>query len=237
MKKLIIVIMVMLFCGNLFAENELETSLTTDYFSKYVWRGQNVVDEPVFQPSINMSYKRLSFTGWGNLDLTDMNDNKNRFTEMDIILDYSGKASSNLIYSLGFINYDFPDVKAHSTTEVYAGLSLDTFLSPSLTIYRDVDEVAGSYISLKVNRDFGKFKSSASLGWGDRDYNDSYWNKNKDGFNDLTLSLSIPIEYKGWTFSPSVSYITLIDDRIRESNNYGKDRDFVVFGLSLRKRF
>jgi len=238
MKKLIMIVMALLCSCCVFAEDKLDFSLSADYFSKDVWRGQNVVDEPVFQPSIDIKYKKFTFTGWGNMDLTNVNDNKSNFTELDFVIDYSGKVfdSSKLNYSIGLINYDFPNSECRNTSELYVRLNLDTYFSPSLTLYRDVDEVNGTYISLGIGQDFKNFESSLSLGWADSNYNKYYWGKDNSEFNDLTLSLSYPIELKDWTLSPSISYIALIGDT-RESTNYGNDSDFVVVGFGLSKSF
>lgn len=239
MKKLIMVVMILLCSINIFAQDKLDFSFNADFFSKDIWRGQNVVNEPVFQQSVNVEYKNLTLTGWGNIDLTNTNDNQNNFTELDFSLDYSGKVfnTSNLNYSIGLINYIFPHTECHSTSEVYVGLSLDTFFSPSLTIFRDIDEVDGTYISFGIDHSFKNFKNSLSLGWADGNYNSSYWGKDSSGFNDLTLSLSYPIKLKDWTLSPSISYITLIGDGMRESTIYGKDSDFVVIGFGLSTSF
>lgn len=239
MKKLIIAIMVLFLSSNVFAEKKVDIDLTTDFFSKYVSKGQNSVDEPVLQSSIDVKYKKLTLTVWKNLDLTDINDNKNNITEINTILDYSGRVFDfpKLNYSVGFINYDFPNTTSHNTSEIYVGLNFETFLNPSITVYRDIDEVDGTYVSFGVKYNFKNILSSLSIGWADDDYNNFYWSKDGDRFNDLTLSLSYPMKLKEWTISPSISYITLIDSEIRESNNYGKDRDFVVVGFRIVRSF
>ncbi len=62
-------------------------SVSVDYFSKYVWRGQSINDESVLQT--NVSGSAYGFTGsiWSNSDLT--NDRKGEFSEVDYSLDYS----------------------------------------------------------------------------------------------------------------------------------------------------
>jgi len=148
------------FDGAVFAEDDggIGFELTADFINKYVFRGQNRVDDWVFQPGFGVSYEGLSASFWGNLDLTDENGYNGEFSEIDLTLDYSGQFPDIDIlgYSVGMINYDFP-VKggADDTTELYAGLSLDVPASPSVTFYHDVDEADdGTYISADVGHSF-----------------------------------------------------------------------------------
>ena len=43
-----------------FAEDDLSVGVTADFFSKYVWRGQKVTDDGVFQPGVSVTYKGLT---------------------------------------------------------------------------------------------------------------------------------------------------------------------------------
>ena len=133
-----------------FAEDKVEFEFTSDFNGKYIWRGQNLVDDPVFQPGLSASYQGLTASIWGNLDLTNVNGNSGDFSEIDYTIDYSNKIPDSEIvgFSVGAIYYDFPGTAAPGTTELYGGLSLDTFLSPSVTFYRDIDEADGLYISV-----------------------------------------------------------------------------------------
>jgi hypothetical protein len=55
--------------------------------------------------------------------------------------------------------------------------------------------------------------------------------------NDLAFSVSFPIEIAGWTVAPSLNYITLLSDDIRDTDVYGTDSDFFFAGISLSKSF
>ena len=92
------------------AEGDVSIGASVDFFSKYIWRGQNLVDDWVLQPGANISYKGITASVWGNFDLTDENYNKSEFSEVDLALDYSGQVPGVdiLSYSLGVIYYDFP---------------------------------------------------------------------------------------------------------------------------------
>ncbi|GAG32135.1 unnamed protein product, partial [marine sediment metagenome] len=137
MKKLrfLIVGFSMLVCGagEAFGESKVDFEITADFFSKYIWRGQNIADDPVFQSGFSASYRGLTAAIWGNLELTSINGNSGDFSELDYCLDYSGKVPGikGVGYSIGAGYYTFPGTAIKDTTEVYAGLSFDLPLSPS----------------------------------------------------------------------------------------------------------
>jgi len=233
-----------------FAENEVGFELTADYFGKYIWRGQNLSDDPVFQPGISISYGNLTAGIWGNMDLTNINGNSGDFSEMDYSLDYSSTfpGIEGVGYSVGVIYYDFPGTTTKDTTEVYWGLNFDLPLSPSITVYHDVDEAEGSYVSLAFGHSIERIAElgpdipvgmeiGTSLGWGSASYNKYYWGTDQSKLQDLTFSVSFPMEIAGWTLSPSLNYITLVSDDIRDTDVYGTDSDFFFAGISLSKSF
>jgi hypothetical protein len=232
------------------AEDNLSVGASADFLSKYVWRGQNLVDDWVLQPGAYVGYKGITASFWGNLDLTDENGHQGEFSEIDLTLDYSGKVpGTDLVsYSLGVINYDFPvSGGSDDTWEIYWGFGLDVLASPSLTVYHDVDEVKGTYVSFGLGHSFENLIKldlgvglgldlSASIGWGSASYNKSYWGPDKSALNDLVLSAAFPLEVAGFTITPSVNYVTLMSDDIRSPNTYGKN-DMWVAGVSLSKEF
>lgn len=233
-----------------FAGDEVEVEFTVDYFGKYVWRGQNLSDDPVFQPGMSLGYGGLTFGIWGNLETTDINRNSGEFTEVDQYLDYSADVPGleGLGFSLGLIYYDFPGTLYPRTAEVYWGLSLDAPLSPSVTFNHDIDEADGLYVSVGLGHSMEKIlelgpeapvamELSANYGWADRSYNQYYWGLNDSGANDLTLSASFPFEVAGWTVNPSINYVALIDNDIKKTNAYGTDDDLFFVGIGLSKGF
>ena len=139
--------------GVVIAEN-IEFGVTADYFGKYIWRGQNLSDDPVFQPGISASYGGFTGSVWGNIDTTSINAESGEFTEYDYSLDYSGDIADGVGFSVGVINYYFPS--AEDTTEIYWGFGLDVPLSPSVTVYHDVDEIKGTYVSFGLSHSVEK---------------------------------------------------------------------------------
>ncbi|UCG56444.1 MAG: hypothetical protein JSU70_16470 [Phycisphaerales bacterium] len=227
------------------AEDRIGFEVTADYFSKYVWRGQNPVADSVFQPSVSAAYKGLTGSIWGNCELTTVNGNSGEFTEVDYSIDYSRQFPRIewLGYSVGLIYYDFPNTGFASTTELYWGFSADVLLSPSVTAYLDVDQVQGTYLSFAVGHSVDRMvelgpdvpvglELGAAIGWGSSSYNASYWSVPRGELNDLALSVSVPISIAGCTVTPSVHYVTLLGDGIRAS---GAGTDFFFAGIGITK--
>ena len=231
------------------AEDDVSIGASADLFRKYVWRGQDLVDDWVLQPGASIGYKNLTASVWGNLDLTDENGYEGEFSEVDLALDYSGQVPGIYIlgFSLGAINYDFPASGGDDTWEIYWGFGLDVMASPSVTVYHDVDEVEGTYVSFGIGHSFENIVElwretglgldlSASIGWGSNGYNKSYWTVDKSAMNDLVLSAAFPFEVAGFTVTPSVNYVTLMSDEIRSPNAYGSN-DMWYAGVGFSKEF
>ena len=235
---------------NVFALEEVDLEITADYVGKYIWRGQNLSDDPVFQPGLSASYKGLTAAIWGNLELTNINGNSGDFSELDYSIDYSGDLPDleDVGFSIGAIYYDFPGTVVPSTTELYWGFSLDAALSPSVTFYHDIDEADGLYISAGIGHSLENIfelgpdtpvamELGASYGWGDRSYNKYYWGLKDDSGNDLTVSAAFPFEIGGWTVNPSINYVALVSSDIKKTNAYGTDDDLFFVGIGLSKGF
>ena len=254
MKKIkwLVAVLSMLTFGTeaVFAEDRIVFEFTADYFSKYVWRGQNLDDDNVFQTGLSASYGGLTMGIWGSLELTNINGNNNEFTEADYWLDYSGDIPdlSGVGYSVGLIYYDFPNTMIADTTEAYWGLNFDLPMSPSITCYHDLDEAEGTYISLGVGHTIEKImelgpdvplgmEMGASIGWASGSYNKYYWTTDQSKLQDITISVSFPMEVVGWTMAPSLNYVMLVSNDIREIDTYGTDSDFFLAGVSFSKRF
>ena len=71
------------------AEDDISFELTADFYSKYVWRGQLLNDDYVFQTGASAAFGNLTFGIWGNLDLTDYTDREGNFSEVDYSFDWS----------------------------------------------------------------------------------------------------------------------------------------------------
>ncbi|MGD9110527.1 MAG: hypothetical protein PVG93_06260 [Phycisphaerales bacterium] len=236
-------------------DDGLNFEITSDFFSKYVWRGQLLNDDFVYQPGVSIATGPFTFGIWGNLDTTNINDRSGDFSEVDYYFDYSGDfpGLEGVSYSLGLIYYDFPGSGADGsrvpdTTEFYWGLGFDLPLNPSITVYHDLDEAEGTYVNLGLSHSIENFfeitpdipvglEISGGLGWASGSYNKYYWGTDQSKLQDFSISVSLPMEIAGWGFTPSFNYVTLVSDDIRDQDTYGTDSDFFFVGLSLSKSF
>ena len=66
------------------AQDKVETTISGDIVSSYIWRGQDLGNVSL-QPTLGVAYKGLSLSAWGSVGLTDSNDTK----ELDLTLSYS----------------------------------------------------------------------------------------------------------------------------------------------------
>ncbi|NQT53609.1 hypothetical protein HQ576_16245 [bacterium] len=223
------------------AAKDWSAELTLDYYSKYVWRGILLTDDSVFQPGVSFGWKGLSVSVWGNMDLTDVNGNDTEVNEVDYTVAYEREVGP-LTLGVGTIFYDFPNTDFASTQEVYASVGVNCLLSPTLAVYRDIDEVEGFYVTLGVSHSLEKviaFSENVTMGvdlgaevsWGDKDYNLGYFGVDDSGFNALTLSASLPIAIgEHVSVTPGVNWSTLIDSDIQASTD---DDDNFWAGVSV----
>ena len=120
--------------------------------------------------------------------------------------------------------------------------------NPSITAYHDIDEVDGTYVSLGIGHSVEQVLElssdipvamdiGATLGWGSASYDKYYWGTNQSKINDLVLSVSFPFEIEGLTITPSLNYVTLLSDDLRDTDTYGTASDFFFVGISLTKKF
>ena len=76
----------MMFCGAtaIEAQDEIETTISGDIVSSYIWRGQDLGNVSL-QPTLGVGYKGLSLSAWGSVGLTTPDDTK----EFDLTLAYT----------------------------------------------------------------------------------------------------------------------------------------------------
>ena len=249
MRKLGVLMCLLILGTSTYALDGVDVEITADYYGKYVWRGQNLDDDPAFQPGISATYEGFTFGIWGSMETTSYGGNSGEFTEVDEYIDYSGDVPGieGLGFSVGLIYYDFPGTSFERTAEAYWGFSLDVPLSPSITVFHDIDEVDGMYASFSIGHSIENIiefdeesgvslELGASYGWADESYNQAYWGITDSSANDLALSASLPFELGGWSICPSVNYVTLLGD-VKDSIASGVDDNFFYVGIGISKGF
>ena len=119
MKKIVLLAMGLVVSMTAIAQDEIETTISGDVVSRYIWRGQDLGDVSL-QPTLGIGYKGLSLTAWGSVGLTNSDDTK----EFDLTLAYTTGG-----FNIGITDYWFnagldPDNRyfmynAHSTNHVF----------------------------------------------------------------------------------------------------------------------
>lgn len=241
--------------ANIWAEEESPTAAAdVAFLSQYIWRGQELSrDSIVIQPSMTVSYMGFSANLWGNLD-TDQykSEEDTNWNETDFTLSY-GKEFGILSAELGYIYYSLDS--CDDTQELYLALGLDTFLSPSLTIYKDIDAYSMYYFLLGISHTFEisekvslELSGSVSylLGKDEDDYpeidNDVPTGDEFENFHDGVISASLPITVTQYvTVTPTVSYTFPLSsdasDEMEWRSMKGDDDNFFYGGIIVSMAF
>jgi len=134
-------------------------------FSQYIWRGLELShNSVVIEPSVTLGYEGFSFNMWGNLD-TDLktrgsNAHTSKYTETDLTLSYA-KALGPVKLTGGYIYYALggtppagsQDINASTldSQEVFASVGIDTILSPTLSVYREIAHSPAWYVNFGIS--------------------------------------------------------------------------------------
>ena len=241
---------------NLWAEDEAKPSASADVgvFSQYIWRGYELSkDSIVIQPSVTVGYKDVSFNLWGNLDTdvyTDSRD-ESQFNETDMTLSYD-KSFGMVSLGVGYIYYALDAID--DSQEIYLSVGLDTLLSPSLTVYREISHLPSWYISLGISHSFELPKEitldlGGSVGYYASDDDDfvkvdDNLNPTTDKYNAfhnglISVGLTIPVG-KYFSVVPMIAYsfpLTNDADNLIKSTSLSDKSDFVFGGVTASLSF
>ncbi len=253
------------FGGVAMAEEEKPTaSVAVSALSKYVWRGFELSkDSIVLQPSMTVAYKGFSANVWGNVD-TDYyvqgteNSNTNYWNETDFTLAYDWTMGP-VGLTAGYIYYGLDGIP--DTQEVFGRAAWNTLLTPTLSVYRDFDDLPGWYLTLGVSHsvpitDGIGLNLSAQVGYLAADDARSYaevdpsnWTNTDNsysGFHDGLLSVAVPIPVNEYiSITPVVSYsfpLTgdaadhLIEMKSLDGGGSGNN-DFIYGGVTVSMAF
>jgi hypothetical protein len=241
---------------NLCAAEEAKPTASADIgvFSKYVWRGYELSkDSVVIQPSITVGYKDVSLNLWGNLDTHDYNDpqHDSNFNETDMTLSYS-KSFGMVNLGVGYIYYGLDAVE--DSQEIYLSAGIDTLLSPTLTVYREIAHLPSWYISFGVSHSIELMKKitldlAGSVGYYYSDDDDFVevddnlmptTNKYRNFHNGLvSVGFTIPVA-KYFTIKPMIAYsfpLTKEADNLIKSSSLSNESDFVYGGVTASISF
>lgn len=204
---------------------------TAAALSQYVWRGYELSrNSVVIQPSMTVAYKGFSANLWGNLDTQPYSPAGATYTgtwnETDLTLSY-GKTLGLFNVGGGYIYYGLasPNKDAadpNDSQEIFATVSLNTMLTPTLTVYKEIDHYRNWYFLLGVSHVIGlndavSLKLAASAGYLLSTDAETYAKYDSDAlattdkfnsFHDGMMSASLPIKVSNYvTLTPTLSYI------------------------------
>jgi hypothetical protein len=235
------------------AEEEKPTAeFSVAALSAYIWRGQQQTrDSLVIQPSMTVGYKGFSANLWGNLDTnpyspTDASYSSN-WTETDLTLSYSrafGPVTAGLGYIYYSLNAPYSDaVDPLDSQELFVSLAGNVLLTPTLTVYKEIDHYHQWYILFGVSHTFeitkavglklagsvSYLKSEDATTYPKFDDNAQPTSDKFSNFHDGVISVALPITpWKYVTIAPTASWVFPLSDdaknemkgRSKNSNEY-----------------
>ncbi len=217
------------------SESKIETTISGDIVSSYIWRGQDLGNVSL-QPTLGIGYKGLSLTAWGSVGLTNSDDTK----EFDLTLAYTTGG-----FNIGITDYWFnagldPDNRyfmynAHSTNHVFeANIGYDfgvasvqwfTNIAGNDGVNKDGKRAYSSYLELAVPFKLATVDWTASVGaipWAT-----SFYNGWTSGFAVTNVSLKATKDIKV-TDSFSIPIFGQVMANPRTQNAY------LAFGFTLQ---
>lgn len=248
------------------AEEDKPTGdFTAAVLNQYIWRGYELSrNSIVIQPSMTLGYKGFSANIWGNLDTKPYSaagaSYASAWNETDLTLSYSktlglfNVGGGYIYYSLASLNKDAAD--RDDSQELFATVGLNTLLSPTLTLYKEIDHYRNWYFLLGISHVFElskmvslKLAASASYllstdaeKYPKFDGNALPTTDKFSNFHDGSVSAALPIKATDRiTITPTLSYIfPLTGDAKDEMKGYGlkgtalpseRDSSFLVGGI------
>ena len=186
------------------SESKIETTISGDIVSSYIWRGQDLGNVSL-QPTLGIGYKGLSLTAWGSVGLTNSDDTK----EFDLTLAYTTGG-----FNIGITDYWFnagldPDNRyfmynAHSTNHVFeanvgydfgvASLQWFTNFAGNDGINKDGKRAYSSYFEASVPFKLATVDWTATVGV--IPYATTFYNEWTSGFSVTNLALKATKDIK-----------------------------------------
>ncbi|MCH8977718.1 MAG: hypothetical protein IH945_00545 [Armatimonadetes bacterium] len=233
-------------------ENKIDATFRLDYSSADVWRGINLVDDPVFTPSLSLSFENwraflLARMELSNLNSYPLNANPSReFTAMRGGLFYTFDYDSEAPVTLGILTHQFPSVGVPQTHELYYSMAFGGVGNFKIEVMQDVEQVKGYYVRASGSHLFkGGFRRpdgtdqpiqiGAHFAYGDNKFNSNYYGAVTSTLSDLSVWATTSFEISPMaSINPYLVYAALIDpDLLQGSPN----RTNFYYGVSAAFRF
>jgi hypothetical protein len=167
------------------------------YASRYCFQGLDYsAGRPVVQPQLAASFRRLTFTIWGNGDPA-----RGQLDELDLSLQGEW-ALDRLSGALGYTHLRYPHRDWQPTHEIFADLGVDAPLQPSLSIHWDVAAGGGRYWTLGLDHETPHGRAALAL--GARVFlHEHYYGMT--GVPSLETHVGITVPWVGLSLQPSLS--------------------------------
>ncbi|MDR3090395.1 MAG: hypothetical protein LBU39_11380 [Desulfobulbaceae bacterium] len=220
------------------------TAVDVGIANKYVWRGFELSDDSiVVQPGITVGYEGFSANLWGNFDTDNDAYDGAKWNETDITLSYTKDLGMATVGG-GYIYYGLDGVD--DSQELFVTASLNTILTPTLTIYREIAYAPAWIALLGLSQDIELGKNmSLTLG-----ASASYYYSDDDGISEvndptsqyralhnglISATLNIPInDYI--TVKPNIAYSFPLSSEAEdfiEAASISDESQFVYGGVTL----
>lgn len=215
---------------------ETSGSASVDIMSSYIWRGFELHEDMAVQPSVGITYRGFGANLW-----SDYNTDPGEAVETDLTLNYTF-AKDKFNFDAGYIYFSLDG--ADDTQEIYASVGYDVLLSPALTVYYDIEEGSGSFITASIGHDF-TFEKDISLSFGAAvSYNmeSRYSIGDYSDFHNLDLSaaLTVPVA-ENISILPKIAYTAALSDdaktAIKALSKDGDTSSFLYGGINLTLGF
>lgn len=190
MKKIMMIAAMAAMALNVSAQDNVEATVSADVVSNYIWRGAKL-DDAAVQPSVGISYKGVSLSGWGSYGLTTSGKTK----EFDLTLAYSIDNFNVGITDYFCVGSDAPKYflyGSHNTAHVFEAnvgydfgpLSLQWFTNfAGADVRTDKDKRAyTSYFELNAPFKLGGLEWNATLGGVPYGAKYGFYESNASGF-------------------------------------------------------
>ena len=235
-------------------EEEERPTVSADvaFLSQYIWRGYELSKNSlVIQPSVTAGYKGFSLNLWGNLDTDLYGYDEAKWNETDMTVSYD-TSFGPVGVGVGYIYYALDGLE--DTQEFYVSIGGDILLAPTLTVYRDVDELHGWYFDLGISHSFDlpheiTLDLAGSIGFEYSDSNDivdydNHLNPTNSKFRNfqnglVSAGLTIPF-CKYFTAVPMIAYSFPLGnaaDNMLKATSLSNDASHFFGGVTLSMAF
>lgn len=215
---------------------ETSGSASVDFMSGYYWRGFQLHEGEAVQPSVGVTYNGFGVNLW-----SDTNTETGEAVETDLTLNYAF-SKDKFSFDIGYIYFALDG--ADDTQEIYISVGYDVILSPTLTVYYDIDKGEGAFITAAIGHELPITEAIAlSLGAGvsynaDSEYSIGDYSEFHNA--DVSASVSIPIN-ENISITPMIAYTVDLSDEaeaaIEALSADGDDSSFIYGGINVSLSF